>query len=311
MSQAQGQAPAELDRLIESLYTIAFEHAGPDFRRLALERLCAWAGAGAAAWLTRSTQTVDGEYSSWPEAIPRHAVEAIAFADGHREVLLDAPASDWPHAPGMSGEIVAYSIAHRGTSLHSVVALGFAAGARAPHERLRRAIGHLVQAATLALGQWVRRDEWLHAMGRSSRGAAALVDARGGIYLSGDRFGELLATDFGEQDGRRLPFPLPADTVAAGAGDFAVNGLHFRLQRSGSLLLLHVRRPQPLDALSPRERQIARALAAGKTFKSISREFDIAISTVANHASRIYRKLGIFRREELVGLLRKAVSVDR
>jgi DNA-binding CsgD family transcriptional regulator len=136
------------------------------------------------------------------------------------------------------------------------------------------------------------------------------VDARGGIYLAGERFGDLLATDFGEQDGRRLPFPLPADAVAAGAGDFAVNGLYFRLQRNGSLLLLHVRRPQPLDALSPRERQIARALAAGKTFKSIAREFDIAISTVANHASRIYRKLGIFRREELVGLLRKAVAIE-
>ena len=62
------------------------------------------------------------------------------------------------------------------------------------------------------------------------------------------------------------------------------------------------------DVLSPREQEIARALAMGKTFKSVAREFEIAISTVANHASRIYRKLGIYRREELVELLRKAVD---
>jgi DNA-binding CsgD family transcriptional regulator len=309
MSQ-QRQAPAELDRLIESLYGIAFEHAGPDFRKLALERLSAWAGAGAAAWLTGSAQTRDGEYSSWPGAVPRQAVEAIVFVEGHREHVIELPGRDWPQLAGADGPVVAYSISHRGTSLHSVVALRLAAGEAVAHDALRRAVGHLVQAATLALAQWVRRDEWLHAMGRNSRGAAALVDASGGIYLAGDRFGELLSADFGAQDGRRLPFPLPADTVLAGAGDFAVDGLHFRLQRSGSLFLLHVRRPQPLDALSPREQQIARALAAGKTFKSIARELDIAISTVANHASRIYRKLGIFRREELVGLLRKAVAIE-
>jgi DNA-binding CsgD family transcriptional regulator len=60
----------------------------------------------------------------------------------------------------------------------------------------------------------------------------------------------------------------------------------------------------PLDSLSVREQEIARALGSGKTFKSVARQYGIAASTVANHASRIYRKLDIFRREELVELLR-------
>jgi len=68
---------------------------------------------------------------------------------------------------------------------------------------------------------------------------------------------------------------------------------------------LHARRPMPLDGLSPREQQIARALGNGKTFKSVARQYDIAVSTVANHASRIYRKLGIYRREDLVDLVRR------
>ncbi|TAM24225.1 MAG: response regulator transcription factor, partial [Nevskiaceae bacterium] len=61
---------------------------------------------------------------------------------------------------------------------------------------------------------------------------------------------------------------------------------------------------------SPREQQIARALGEGKTFKSIARNCGIAVSTVANHATRIYRKLGVYRREELVGLIRSS-GVER
>jgi DNA-binding NarL/FixJ family response regulator len=68
--------------------------------------------------------------------------------------------------------------------------------------------------------------------------------------------------------------------------------------------LVYARRSQPLDGLSPREQEIARALSTGKTFKSVARQCGIATSTVANHASRIYRKLGIYRREELFELIR-------
>ena len=38
----------------------------------------------------------------------------------------------------------------------------------------------------------------------------------------------------------------------------------------------------------------------------MARQCGIATSTVANHASRIYRKLGIYRREELFELVRTA-----
>ncbi len=81
-------------------------------------------------------------------------------------------------------------------------------------------------------------------------------------------------------------------------------GLHVRIERMDGLSLVHLREPLPFDILSPREQQIARALGAGKTFKSVAKQCDISISTVANHATRIYRKLGIFRREELVELIR-------
>jgi DNA-binding NarL/FixJ family response regulator len=73
--------------------------------------------------------------------------------------------------------------------------------------------------------------------------------------------------------------------------------------RCGGLFQLHVRRPQPLDSLSPREQEIAQALSKGETLKSIARQYGIALSTVANHTTRIYRKLAIARREDLIELV--------
>jgi len=102
----------------------------------------------------------------------------------------------------------------------------------------------------------------------------------------------------------RLPFELP-ENPSEERGAFSRGTLRFRLVAAdGRRFLLYARKVQALDGLSPREREIAKALADGKTLKSVARQYGIATSTVANHASRIYRKLGIYRREELFELIR-------
>ena len=100
-----------------------------------------------------------------------------------------------------------------------------------------------------------------------------------------------------------LPCSMPRDALENN-GSFTIGQLHFRITRDGPLFILHLRRCLPLDGLSPREREIARALGSGKTFKTVARQYGIAVSTVANHASRIYKKLGIYRREELIEQIR-------
>jgi DNA-binding NarL/FixJ family response regulator len=114
----------------------------------------------------------------------------------------------------------------------------------------------------------------------------------------------MVGTECGDRDFTRLPGGLPQEVIDE-EGTFSWGTLHFRVSHHKNLYLLHVRAPLPLDGLSPREQEIARALGAGKTFKSVARQYDIAVSTVANHASRIYRKLGVYRREDLVQLVRK------
>src|SRR3546814_289430 len=139
------------------------------------------------------------------------------------------------------------SVDHRGTHLRSVLALQVKA-TELELTTLRRAAGHLAQAASLALRQFVKRDEWLLNMGRSSRGSAALIDAQGAIYVASERFRELLALEFGAGDLSMLPFALTAERRAEPA-PFQIGSLHFRVQPQGSLYLINARRPHPLDVL--------------------------------------------------------------
>lgn len=300
--RARARPAGELDRLIESFYDAAAVKDWQQFRTHCLRALCQWSGAASGAWLLRAQGGQAGEFTQWPatDAPDAATLASLTFSSKRREIEIAWPQHGQPVACGLALEA-----SHRGTHLYSVIALRVDAGA-VEREPLRRALGHLVQAATVALRQFVQRDEWLMEMGRSSRGPAALVDRDGGVYILSDSFRRLLISEHGDPDAARLPLPLPAEGLRDGSS-FHIGSLHFRVRQQGEMFLINARRPHPLDVLSPREQEIARALALGKTFKSVAREFTLAISTVANHASRIYRKLGIYRREELAELLRRTL----
>lgn len=287
------------DRLIRGLYALALEEDWGSFRLRALERVARQFGAAAAAWLTDvGDSRHPGEFTAWPAA-PAAAAHAL-----QRLPLGDAPlALDGAHSLPGTRRGVALRYAHQDSRLVSRVAFWFADKAGAEAE-LRRSVGHLAEAGALALQHFILADERLSRWGRSNRGTAAMVDARGTVYAASRAFRELLASQFGDAEFDRLPFALPDDT-AGESGSFSHGALRFRAVRTDDLrYLIYARKAQPLDGLSPREQEIARALSTGKTFKSVARQCGIATSTVANHASRIYRKLGIYRREELFEMIR-------
>lgn len=66
----------------------------------------------------------------------------------------------------------------------------------------------------------------------------------------------------------------------------------------------------PWQRLSPREREIAMALATGSTQPEIARRLGVSPHTVATFAKRIHTKLGIRRRAELVNVLRNVDTSD-
>lgn len=53
-------------------------------------------------------------------------------------------------------------------------------------------------------------------------------------------------------------------------------------------------------ALTPREREVASMAAAGIASREIATRLFLSVRTVNNHLQRVYSKLGIARRQELV-----------
>ena len=61
--------------------------------------------------------------------------------------------------------------------------------------------------------------------------------------------------------------------------------------------------PAIYQSLSPREWQVAEAMASGLTRPQISRQLGVSLNTVSTLSSRIYRKLQVHSRAELVRLM--------
>jgi PAS domain S-box-containing protein len=67
--------------------------------------------------------------------------------------------------------------------------------------------------------------------------------------------------------------------------------------------------PQLVDALSPRERQIATALILGKTSKAIAQDVGLSIRTIEYYRERLMRRLGVANYKELI--CRLAIGTSR
>jgi DNA-binding CsgD family transcriptional regulator len=71
----------------------------------------------------------------------------------------------------------------------------------------------------------------------------------------------------------------------------------------GVRCLLQLHRPPEIEALSPREGQIARMVADGRTNRAIATALEISLWTVSTHLRRIFAKLGVGSRAEMVAHL--------
>ena len=76
------------------------------------------------------------------------------------------------------------------------------------------------------------------------------------------------------------------------------------LQREGQAR----RNGRHLDALSPRERDVARALALGQSRKRVAEQLGISVNTVGTLAKRIFTKLAVRKSSELAAQLSTAAS---
>ena len=68
------------------------------------------------------------------------------------------------------------------------------------------------------------------------------------------------------------------------------------------------REPSTADDLTPQERQIALLLADGQSIRSVAARLFLSPKTVEYHLRKVYTKLGIHSRPELIEVLRKAAT---
>ncbi|RTR40765.1 LuxR family transcriptional regulator [Shewanella canadensis] len=166
---------------------------------------------------------------------------------------------------------------------------GFSAKEKSIQNRL---LYHLLSAAShrqlLALNEQ-ERDLSDH--------CCAICDCEG-IYHSVDSsFLDTLESHLQTPTQQKFPFP-----IAAQDNQFTEGELQFNQTRMGDLYRISLRIKNQLDELTTREKQIVAGVCKGGTFKQIARKLEISPSTVSNHLHRIYMKLGIHTRSELVSI---------
>lgn len=71
----------------------------------------------------------------------------------------------------------------------------------------------------------------------------------------------------------------------------------------GVRCLLQLNLPPRIEVLSPREGQIARMVAEGRTNRAMASALDLSSWTVSTHLRRIFAKLGVGSRAEMVAHL--------
>jgi DNA-binding CsgD family transcriptional regulator len=81
------------------------------------------------------------------------------------------------------------------------------------------------------------------------------------------------------------------------------DGVAVMFQHSNVRCVLVVQAPSACHSLSPRESQIARLIADGATNRLIASVLDISLWTVSTHIRRIFAKLGVNSRAEMVAQL--------
>lgn len=316
---APGDNVDAVDRLIGKLYRSALSIPPDGFRAWALEELrhvvpfdgALW-GSGSAARMQFHTCTVVGLPGDFPRVLQSttalNPIVPVLLSNLDTPVDMSSVFKDREFykselyqrtfEPFGIRRILSTGHADPRSGLYSLVSLyrfdreqRFSAE---DHARQRRIMFHLFNAASHAFFLQMTRTH----TERPAESAAAAVDREGVFHEAMPRFTELLDAYFPKRAPYALPFELPPEGQTA-----VIEGLCIRAEPLADLRVVFVWPAGPLDRLTAREREIVYAIAHGLSFKQAARRIGIAPSTVANHLYRVYRKLGVYSRSALAGLV--------
>ena len=307
--------------LVDQLYQGTLTTAPSGFRAWMLARLAQWLSLSGAIWRRRRIGQAPHSVTPWglAPAAPailfrtqaQNPIFDYAFADPGTAFALDRLA---PLSPG-DGQALAkrvlgpLSIAqfamvvHRderaGLDTEIIVLRGDDAPAFSDDELqlLQSLAPFLVGAARMSMfvdAAQPSAEQWNR--------ASAVVDLESQILEAQPAFLDLLAEHYPRWQGPRLPFALP---VTSDRGVHAIGALAVLAEPMADLTRLRIWPREAMTGLTERERAVAAAVADGHSYKEIARRLGITASTVSNHLQRIYAKLEINSRADLMRLWRE------
>lgn len=166
-------------------------------------------------------------------------------------------------------------------------------------ETVELLVPHMIEAMRLNL------FSFMNSPGIRTGDALAICDGTGVLYETTPRFPELMTSKWPDWRGPQLKLPF-ASLAGHDAARWTEHGLTFEAKPCRDLYLLRMTMENPLDRLSPRQRDVAEMLAKGMRYKNIARDLDISPSTVTKHVNQIHLRLEIGGREELIRLVDSA-----
>lgn len=132
----------------------------------------------------------------------------------------------------------------------------------------------------------------------------AIVNPHVGILSSGGDFDGLLRMELGSTVSRRLTALLPAKGEKAA---WQGRDIQIRFSPLGDNFLLRARTRHPTERLSPREQQVAELFSGGMSYHEVAKALNVAPSTARTHIAKIYERLGINSKANLI----HALSAER
>lgn len=161
----------------------------------------------------------------------------------------------------------------------------------------------LLQILTPHLGVLLRLNEFselgrtrAHALAGHS--AVAVADTRGMLHAVEPQFESWLLQEWPGWQGPALPTALQ-QAVTEGRDAFDGRHLCAVLQHSGDRVLVTLSARPAGDRLTPRERAVASAYAAGQSHKEVARALGLSPVTVRGYLRQVYEKLEVNDKAQL------------
>jgi DNA-binding CsgD family transcriptional regulator len=317
---------AALGELLLRLYSAVPQCPLASFRADALAIIRMHLAYDAAYWALVGDHEV---YDSCAIGLPPDCTDLFNRADGDHSVARElarrpqcamrfgpADLADTPQGMALAQRIDArhvlttseYTVPSRLRHMFSLIRRGDSPAFSADEQALLQVLTpHL--AVLLRLNEFSEMGHTrAHALAGHS--ALAVVDPRGLLHAVEPQFESWLLQEWPDWQGPALPSALRS-AVREGRGTFDGRHITAVLQPDGGRVLLTLRACPSDHCLTPRERAVASAYAAGHSHKEVARQLGLSPVTVRGYLRLAYQKLGVNDKAQLAQCLVPPAGLPR